>query len=250
MLLDMALDISLEEFRRRWEAEIREVTERSEHGVSVKRRRSGEGSDNEDVCEERAWRRLPGSPQREVEEVDNGYLELAERLLEDKPKCTPRDVERPCCIPLTDKPISSFPARAAGNSLVDQLICDLNDINEIPFFDIQLPYEIALQIFQYLGMTELGRCAQRIPSTPHSLTPRVLDFDRIISFDYKLIRHNVCFFIEIANRATISSQPEKLAIWNVVFPMALMGTLIVNEAISFSGFPIVGNCYFIITIYE
>ncbi|XP_053557664.1 F-box/WD repeat-containing protein 8 [Bombina bombina] len=160
MLLDMALDISLEEFRRRWEAEIREVTERSEHGVSVKRRRSGEGSDNEDVCEERAWRRLPGSPQREVEEVDNGYLELAERLLEDKPKCTPRDVERPCCIPLTDKPISSFPARAAGNSLVDQLICDLNDINEIPFFDIQLPYEIALQIFQYLGMTELGRCAQ------------------------------------------------------------------------------------------
>ncbi|KAF1508459.1 F-box/WD repeat-containing protein 8, partial [Eudyptula minor novaehollandiae] len=35
-----------------------------------------------------------------------------------------------------------------------------NEINEVPFFDIQLPYELALKIFQYLGKTELGRCAQ------------------------------------------------------------------------------------------
>ncbi|XP_034547953.1 F-box/WD repeat-containing protein 8 [Notolabrus celidotus] len=44
--------------------------------------------------------------------------------------------------------------------LVDQLIQDLNEVNDIPFFDIELPYELALKIFQYLDRTELGRCAQ------------------------------------------------------------------------------------------
>lgn len=35
-----------------------------------------------------------------------------------------------------------------------------NEANDIPFFDIDLPYELALKIFQYLNRTELGRCAQ------------------------------------------------------------------------------------------
>ncbi|XP_036382080.1 F-box/WD repeat-containing protein 8 [Megalops cyprinoides] len=46
------------------------------------------------------------------------------------------------------------------DTLVEQLIHDLNEINEIPFFDMELPYELALKIFQYLSRTELGRCAQ------------------------------------------------------------------------------------------
>lgn len=44
-----------------------------------------------------------------------------------------------------------------------------NEINEVPFFDVQLPYELALKIFQYLGKAELGRCAQ--VSTAGSLLP-------------------------------------------------------------------------------
>ncbi|XP_037634020.1 F-box/WD repeat-containing protein 8 isoform X2 [Sebastes umbrosus] len=44
--------------------------------------------------------------------------------------------------------------------LLDLLIQDLNEVNDIPFFDIELPYELALKIFQYLNCTELGRCAQ------------------------------------------------------------------------------------------
>ncbi|KAJ3603671.1 hypothetical protein NHX12_028415 [Muraenolepis orangiensis] len=44
--------------------------------------------------------------------------------------------------------------------LLDQLIQDLNEMNDIPFFDIELPYELALKIFQYLDCDELGRCAQ------------------------------------------------------------------------------------------
>ncbi|KAG7480908.1 hypothetical protein MATL_G00061240 [Megalops atlanticus] len=47
-----------------------------------------------------------------------------------------------------------------NDTLVEQLIEDLNEINEIPFFDMELPYELALKIFQYLSRTELGRCAQ------------------------------------------------------------------------------------------
>ncbi|XP_059192281.1 F-box/WD repeat-containing protein 8 [Centropristis striata] len=44
--------------------------------------------------------------------------------------------------------------------LLDQLIQDLNEVNDIPFFDIELPYELALKIFENLNCAELGRCAQ------------------------------------------------------------------------------------------
>ncbi|KAF7656946.1 hypothetical protein LDENG_00034190 [Lucifuga dentata] len=50
--------------------------------------------------------------------------------------------------------------KKTSKGLVDQLIQDLNDVNDIPFFDIELPYELASKIFQYLNCTELGRCAQ------------------------------------------------------------------------------------------
>ncbi|KAK5870792.1 hypothetical protein PBY51_003708 [Eleginops maclovinus] len=46
------------------------------------------------------------------------------------------------------------------DELLDQLIQDLNEVNDIPFFDIELPYELALKIFRHLNCTELGRCAQ------------------------------------------------------------------------------------------
>lgn len=35
-----------------------------------------------------------------------------------------------------------------------------NDINEIPFFDVELPRELALKIFQYLDPRDLCRCCQ------------------------------------------------------------------------------------------
>ncbi|KAK2845397.1 hypothetical protein Q7C36_010251 [Tachysurus vachellii] len=44
--------------------------------------------------------------------------------------------------------------------LLDQFIQDLIEVNEIPFFDVELPYELALKIFQFLSKAELGRCAQ------------------------------------------------------------------------------------------
>jgi len=35
-----------------------------------------------------------------------------------------------------------------------------NEVNDIPFFDVELPYELALKIFRFMGRTDLGRCAQ------------------------------------------------------------------------------------------
>ena len=45
-------------------------------------------------------------------------------------------------------------------SFIDKLIEDLDEINTVPFFDIQLPKEIAIVIFHNLSMKDLGRCAQ------------------------------------------------------------------------------------------
>ncbi|XP_069816852.1 F-box/WD repeat-containing protein 8 isoform X2 [Dendropsophus ebraccatus] len=140
----MSLDTSLAEFRDRWRAEIRGEIPAP---VPPKRRRSAAPSPEPEPPREEdvAWRYLPRSPDPHTEGAENRYLELAESLLQQ---------ERP--VPVTDKPRS--PDRTP--SLLEQLISDLNEINEIPFFDVQLPYEIALQIFKYLDRTELGRCAQ------------------------------------------------------------------------------------------
>ncbi|XP_071998720.1 F-box/WD repeat-containing protein 8 [Engystomops pustulosus] len=138
----MSLDSSLEEFRDRWRAEI---SGRGTAPGPPKRRRSAPSPElpqEEDV----PWRRLPGSPPPETDGAEGRYLELAESLLRDRPG--------PVCAEERPEPAP----RPRG--LLEQLISDLNEINEIPFFDIQLPYEIALQIFQYLDRMELGRCAQ------------------------------------------------------------------------------------------
>ncbi|KAG9487801.1 hypothetical protein GDO78_007537 [Eleutherodactylus coqui] len=142
----MSLETSLDEFRSRWRAEIRGETAAP---VPQKRRRSTPSPELAPPCEEDvAWRCLPGSPLPEREAGENRYVELAESLL--------REAEEAAPVPAAARP---GPPHTAP-SLLEQLISDLNEINEIPFFDIQLPYEIALQIFQYLDRKELGRCAQ------------------------------------------------------------------------------------------
>ncbi|NP_001085678.1 F-box and WD repeat domain containing 8 L homeolog [Xenopus laevis] len=163
----MALDASLEEFRSSWINEIHGAPTAAGRSDIRKRRRSEELPEPEKEHEEEtAWRYLPGSPARNNEEdLANQYVELAEKLLGDKHR-TIESAER------------TGPAQAERTgSLVDQLIDDLNEINEIPFFDIQLPYEIALQIFKYLDRKDLGRCAQVSKSW------RVLAEDELLWYD-------------------------------------------------------------------
>uniref|UniRef100_A0A8C4PYS4 F-box and WD repeat domain containing 8 n=1 Tax=Eptatretus burgeri TaxID=7764 RepID=A0A8C4PYS4_EPTBU len=44
--------------------------------------------------------------------------------------------------------------------LVSQLIRDIDELTPVPFFDVRLPYELALRIFSHLDVLGLGRCAQ------------------------------------------------------------------------------------------
>uniref|UniRef100_A0A1E1XKZ9 Putative wd40 domain protein n=1 Tax=Amblyomma sculptum TaxID=1581419 RepID=A0A1E1XKZ9_AMBSC len=60
-----------------------------------------------------------------------------------------------------EPPLSSCkPPLADCASLVDTFINDLNEIDEIPFFDICLPREVAINIFKHLDIVDLCRCAQ------------------------------------------------------------------------------------------
>uniref|UniRef100_A0A8C4U0R5 F-box and WD repeat domain containing 8 n=1 Tax=Falco tinnunculus TaxID=100819 RepID=A0A8C4U0R5_FALTI len=121
----------LELFRRRWREELAGGAKRrrQEAAAAPERHRSAE----------------PGEP---------SYLALARGLLDGgAPACRSPSPARPAEEPAED-------GGGDGDDLLGQLIRDLNEINEVPFFDIQLPYELALKIFQYLGKTELGRCAQ------------------------------------------------------------------------------------------
>ncbi|XP_064024320.1 F-box/WD repeat-containing protein 8 isoform X1 [Pogoniulus pusillus] len=127
----------LELFRRRWRAEL---------AGGAKRRRQ------EAAPEPAAKPESSGSS----EQGEPGYLALARGLLDGGAQPGPARRSPPPARPAEE------PAGGGDGSddLLGQLIRDLNEINEVPFFDVQLPYELALKIFQYLGKTELGRCAQ------------------------------------------------------------------------------------------
>ena len=48
--------------------------------------------------------------------------------------------------------------RKGKESLVDLLIADIDEITSIPFFDLELPKEIAVKVFSYLSVHELASC--------------------------------------------------------------------------------------------
>ncbi|XP_030074955.1 F-box/WD repeat-containing protein 8 [Microcaecilia unicolor] len=140
--------LPLEEFRRQWRTELRSGEQRGH----LKRKRAAVAAEQEGRAGPSG--RCPSQPVTpQSPRGPHQYLELAERLLEGR--------SSPSWTKGRSAPAGKEPApRSGSSSLVEQLISDLNEINEIPFFDIQLPYELALRIFQYLDRVELGRCAQ------------------------------------------------------------------------------------------
>lgn len=50
--------------------------------------------------------------------------------------------------------------REKTETLLDQLIADIDEITEIPFFDIKIPREVAVKIFQHLDVKDLCNCSQ------------------------------------------------------------------------------------------
>ncbi|XP_055987034.1 F-box/WD repeat-containing protein 8 [Sorex fumeus] len=150
----------LDEFRRRWQEELAQ-------SQALRKRRRPEAA-------ERGRARRP--------EPASGYLALAQGLLEGAgrpPAARAGRADRQDAASRSRSP----PARegpGGGEQLVDQLIRDLNEMDDVPFFDIQLPYELAINIFQYLDKTDLGRCAQV------SKTWKVIAEDEVLW--YKLCR--------------------------------------------------------------
>ncbi|XP_019394901.1 PREDICTED: F-box/WD repeat-containing protein 8 [Crocodylus porosus] len=125
----------LELFRRRWREEL----------AGAKRRRREPEPEPEPGVEE------PG---------EAGGVALAWSLMDGRQLSSRPRPPRPRAGPSKEAPAPAPAPGPAEDDLLGQLIRDLNEINEIPFFDVQLPYELALKIFQYLGRIELGRCAQ------------------------------------------------------------------------------------------
>ncbi|XP_058280752.1 F-box/WD repeat-containing protein 8 isoform X2 [Hylobates moloch] len=139
-------DYSLDEFRRRWQEELAQAQ------APRKRRRP-------EATERRARRPEVGSGSGEQASGDpalaQGLLEGAGRT----PAARATRAEGQDVASHSRSPLAREGA-GGGEQLVDQLIRDLNEMNDVPFFDIQLPYELAINIFQYLDRKELGRCAQ------------------------------------------------------------------------------------------
>ncbi len=51
-------------------------------------------------------------------------------------------------------------SKHSKKSLLDQLIEDIDEITSIPFFDLSLPKEVGIQIFNHLGLKDLCVCSQ------------------------------------------------------------------------------------------
>jgi hypothetical protein len=59
--------------------------------------------------------------------------------------------------PVMERPRSTA---CSHPTLNDFLLSPQNELDDVPFFDVRLPYELAINIFQYLNRRELGLCAQ------------------------------------------------------------------------------------------
>ncbi|KAJ8380152.1 hypothetical protein SKAU_G00009300 [Synaphobranchus kaupii] len=131
-----------------------------------------ENSSNQSSQEETEWEGSSDPKLRKSANDKPGYVSIAEDLLDGRtsPLRDRIQVERKRRKRQFDVAANVYHSRttqqqsqckvARGDTFVEQLIHDLNEINEIPFFDVELPYELALKIFQYLSRPELGRCAQ------------------------------------------------------------------------------------------
>lgn len=60
-------------------------------------------------------------------------------------------------------------SKTSTSTLLDELIRDIDESTDVPFFNISLPREIALQIFDYLSVADLYSCL-RVCKSWHSLS--------------------------------------------------------------------------------
>ncbi|CAH1233831.1 FBXW8 [Branchiostoma lanceolatum] len=111
---------------------------------------------------------LPPQPSCKQDSSNPHYppFMLADRLLQGETTESLSEERRsrkrlkPDACPGPVSPARQGDPQGTRHTLLEQLISDLDEINEIPFFEVSLPRELALQIFQHLSMEDLCRCAQ------------------------------------------------------------------------------------------
>ncbi|KAG9262005.1 F-box/WD repeat-containing protein 8 [Astyanax mexicanus] len=152
-------------FRARWRMEL-------EENKTVKQEKRERGLGRTAVAQSSSGSAETQDPQQDPQQpqyvsiaaglLDGRSSPLLERIAEERRKTSGRKRR---CEPggagggeQEEKKLSDHLKRRSD--LLDQLIQDLNETTDIPFFDVELPYELALKIFQFLSRTDLGRCAQ------------------------------------------------------------------------------------------
>ncbi|XP_039626897.1 F-box/WD repeat-containing protein 8 [Polypterus senegalus] len=138
--------MELEQFREQWKKEL--AVQRNAIGISRKEARRFQESPRPEVLKtNRQFKHESELVNEQTRDAETGTGSLPDRPAKKRGH------------PHGDRPQHLRKVPREGR-LLDLLIQDLNEINEIPFFDMDLPYELALKIFQHLNTTELGRCAQ------------------------------------------------------------------------------------------
>ncbi|XP_076846070.1 F-box/WD repeat-containing protein 8 [Brachyhypopomus gauderio] len=184
-------------FREHWKQELEEKTERPRNVCSgvrgpINQNRSGYFGDCDIKESERV--RVSGTDPVEKERHDPGhthtrdgsrdqpqYVSIAAGLLDGRTSPLMDRIQeerkrRKRRVREDETPAPALRRTRPASKLIDQFIQDLNETNDIPFFDVELPYELALKIFQFLTKGDLGRCAQVSKSW------RVLAEDEVLWF--------------------------------------------------------------------
>lgn len=151
-------------FRDRWKQELNKSTK------AAKEKEGYFGDQNKDgssVHQSTSFWENQSSVSQPAPKEQPEYVSIAEGLLDGRsgPLLDRLEHERTRTrkrAPEIEAPKTDAPPKKvnASQKLLEQFLQDLNEVNDIPFFDVELPYELALKIFNFLGRTDLGRCAQ------------------------------------------------------------------------------------------
>ncbi|NP_001108050.1 F-box/WD repeat-containing protein 8 [Danio rerio] len=151
-------------FRDRWKQELNKSTK------AAKEKEGYFGDQNKDgssVHQSTSFWENQSSVSQPTPKEQPEYVSIAEGLLDGRsgPLLDRLEHERTRTrkrAPESEAPKTDAPPKKvnASQKLLEQFLQDLNEVNDIPFFDVELPYELALKIFNFLGRTDLGRCAQ------------------------------------------------------------------------------------------
>lgn len=212
----MACEVDLEEFRSKWKKELRQHESSSiKNGVSSLKEDNVPSKDDaysglsHDVSSNLADEQKQKNFLSQLKEETNSSVlyepfVIVGQLLEEgrHSYSTQQKLSPTSCVKMRkrsyfqaekDKTLCNEDTKKSKNdvilknSLVDCLVADLDEINEIPFFEIDLARELALKIFRFLDYKDLCRSAQVSKSWKNLAEDNWLWYQI-----YKRFSHKIC----------------------------------------------------------